>query len=301
MLRTRPRLCPPSLVAAWLIGLTWAVGFAQIGAAAGDNRRSQTITFPELSDRLTTDTPFEVSATASSGLPIALTIVAGPAVLDGQKIRLIGDPGLVIVRATQAGNGTFRPAATERTFAVQRPPAAPVFLTQPADRSIGPGESVTFTAEASGVPPPTYQWRKDGLAIPGANERTYTIPAPTAADAGAYDVVASNAAGSTPSAKATLTLGKRPQTITFQLSSPNCLAGQSVNLSGFATSGLPVTFTVVSGSATLTGTLLMTTYPGSVTVRASQDGDSTYAAASPVDQVLFVSANPNPSHPGIGP
>jgi hypothetical protein len=295
MLRAR------SFLPASLIGLIWVGAFIQGAAAESDERRSQTLTLPELSDRLTTDAPFEVSATASSGLPVALTIVAGPAVLDGQKIRLIGDPGVVIVRATQAGNGAFRPAGIERTFAVQRPPATPAFLTQPANRTIGPGESVSFTAEASGNPPPTYQWRKDGLPIPGATERTYTIPAPTAADAGAYDVVATNPSGSATSAKAALTIGKRAQTITFQLSSPNCMAGQTVNLSGFATSGLPVTFTVVSGSATLTGTLLLTTFPGTVTVRASQDGDSTYAAASPVDQVLYVSANPNPSHPGMGP
>jgi hypothetical protein len=266
--------------------------------AADDDRRSQNLNFPELPDRTANEAPFEVSVTASSGLPIALTIVSGPAVADGRTLRLIGTPGVVIVRATQAGNAAFRPAAAERAFNVRRPAAAPIFTTQPAGRTAGPGESLTLSAGASGSPAPTYQWRKDGLPLAGATERTLTLSSVTPADAGTYDVVATNESGSTPSAPVVVTIGRRSQTISFQLPFPNCIAGQSVTLTAYASSGLTVAFAVIAGSATLSGSLLMTNGAGAVTIRASQDGDSTFAPASPVDQTLFVSANPNPPHNG---
>jgi hypothetical protein len=275
-----------------------AIALPAHAQAADDDRRRQELNFPELPDRMASDDPFEVAVTASSGLPVALTLVSGPALVDGRKLRLIGSPGVVIVRATQPGNATYRPAAAERAFNVRRPAAVPTFTTQPAGRTAGPGETITLSAEASGSPTPTYQWRKDGLPLSGATERTLTLSSVTPSDAGTYDVVARNESGTTPSAPVVVTVGRRAQTISFQLPFPNCIAGQSITLTATASSGLTVAFSVIAGSATLSGTLLMTNGAGAITVRASQDGDSTYAPATPVDQTLFVSSNPNPPHNG---
>lgn len=57
------------------------------------------------------------------------------------------------------------------------------------------GNSVTFTITATGTPPPSFQWRHNGTAITGANGASYTIPSVTTADAGTYDVVVTNSAG----------------------------------------------------------------------------------------------------------
>jgi hypothetical protein len=281
-----------------LAGVVALSSLTPLAHAADDERRSQELTFPELPDRFATDAPFEVTVTATSGLPVALTLVSGPALLDGRTLRLIGTPGVVILRATQPGNASFRPAVAERAFTVRRAAAAPNFTTQPSGCTAGPGETVTLTADATGSPAPTYQWRKDGLPIAGATGRMLTLSAASPADAGTYDVVAANESGAVASAKAVVVIGKRQQTINFQLGFPNCIAGQSVTLTAYATSGLTVGFAVISGSATLSGNVLMTNGTGTVTVRASQDGDSTFAAATPVDQTLFVSANPNPPRNG---
>lgn len=52
----------------------------------------------------------------------------------------------------------------------------------------------------------TYQWRKNGAAIPGATSATFTIASASEADAGSYDCVVSNPATSETSTAAVLTV-----------------------------------------------------------------------------------------------
>ena len=80
------------------------------------------------------------------------------------------------------------------------------------------------------------------------------------------------------------------QTITFANPGTQS-AGTPLTLSASSDSGLTVFFSVVSGPAQIdsnSNTLLNFTGNGSVTVRASQGGSSTYAAATPVDQTFTV-------------
>jgi hypothetical protein len=65
----------------------------------------------------------------------------------------------------------------------------------PLDQTVTIGNSVTWRATAIGTPPPTYQWLKDGVALPGATTPTLTLGTTTAADAGRYTLTATNAAG----------------------------------------------------------------------------------------------------------
>ncbi|MCW1924498.1 hypothetical protein OKA05_18170 [Luteolibacter arcticus] len=69
----------------------------------------QTITFGPLPDQEVGDPPLELSATASSGLPVAFSILSGPATLSGSTLTLTG-PGTVVVRATQPGNVSYAAA-----------------------------------------------------------------------------------------------------------------------------------------------------------------------------------------------
>ncbi|MCX6917440.1 MAG: hypothetical protein NT167_31135, partial [Verrucomicrobia bacterium] len=56
------------------------------------------------------DAPFALSGTASSGLPVAYSLVSGPATLSGNVVTLAGW-GTVVVRASQAGNAMYAAAA----------------------------------------------------------------------------------------------------------------------------------------------------------------------------------------------
>ena len=55
-----------------------------------------------------------------------------------------------------------------------------------------------------------------------------------------------------------------------------------------ASSGLPVSFSIVSGPATIAGNTVTLTGAGTVTVRASQSGDANWNAATNVNQSFSV-------------
>lgn len=84
-----------------------------------------------------------------------------------------------------------------------------------------------------------------------------------------------------------------PQVITF-----GPLGGKTFGDSDFAVSatggasGQPVTFSIVSGPATISGGMVTITGAGDVTVRASQAGSGEYTAAADVDQTFTVAKAP---------
>jgi phospholipase C/sugar lactone lactonase YvrE len=89
------------------------------------------------------------------------------------------------------------------------------------------------------------------------------------------------------SGSVTLQVNPAPQTIMFQPITSQT-DGATVALNATASSGLPVSFAVTSGPATINGNVLTTTGNGSVTVQATQAGNFNYAPAIPVSQA-FVS------------
>jgi ELWxxDGT repeat protein len=78
----------------------------------------QTITFDLPRHKTIGDPPFAVGATASSGLPVTLTLDSGPATFDGQTLTLTGDVGVVTLTASQAGNDIYAPATVSASLNV---------------------------------------------------------------------------------------------------------------------------------------------------------------------------------------
>lgn len=102
-----------------------------------------------------------------------------------------------------SGTANWRIDDLAVTVAVQ---TAPVITSSPASVSVAAGADATFTVTATGTDPLSYQWRRNGEAILGATNASYTIVGVQATDAASYDVIVSNAAGSAPSSAATLTV-----------------------------------------------------------------------------------------------
>ena len=78
----------------------------------------QTIQFATINPKETTDAPFALSATSTGNLPVAFSIVTGPATVVGNVLTITG-AGAVTVKASQGGDGLFFPATDAvQTFAV---------------------------------------------------------------------------------------------------------------------------------------------------------------------------------------
>ncbi|MDD3748653.1 MAG: immunoglobulin domain-containing protein [Candidatus Bipolaricaulis anaerobius] len=146
-----------------------------------------------------------------------------------------GDAGSYTVVVTNAA-GSITSAAAVLTVNVP-----PTITAQPAAQSACPGKSVLFSVTATGTPPFSYQWKKDGTTIAGATTAIYTIPAVTNADEGTYTVVVTNGCGSVTSTPAALSLGAAP-TITSEPTAQTVCAGQPVEFTVAATGTPPLTY-----------------------------------------------------------
>jgi hypothetical protein len=84
-------------------------------------------------------------------------------------------------------------------------------------------------------------------------------------------------------------IGKRPQTLTFTTVNETRI-DQNLDLNATSSAGLTVSFSITAGNsiASLSSNQLSFSGTGSVTIRASQAGDGTYAAAVAVDRTFLV-------------
>lgn len=113
---------------------------------------------------------------------------------------------------------------------------APVIVSHPLGVTAASGATVALTVVATGSPEPTYQWRKDGAVVAGATDATLRLTAVTAAQAGAYTVVVSNAGGGLTSNAATLLVAAGEGRLA-NLSVRTNLGTGATLIVGFATNG----------------------------------------------------------------
>jgi hypothetical protein len=113
----------------------------------------------------------------------------------------------VVFPTPDGGTLTFTLAGA---FTVTAAGGAPVIGRDPLSRQACLGGTVVFSVAASGEPPLSYRWQKDGIELPGATASTYTIAAATAGDQGDYRAVVDNALGTATSRAATLAIDPGP-------------------------------------------------------------------------------------------
>ena len=101
-----------------------------------------------------------------------------------------------------AGGG---PGAAGTIYRLNLPPS---ITTQPANQTVAPGKSTTFSVSLFGTAPFAYQWYYNGALIADATNSTFGISHVTPPRAGDYQVIVANAWGSVTSSVATLTVRK---------------------------------------------------------------------------------------------
>jgi len=158
-----------------------------------------------------------VVSTFASGISSPVDLAVGP---EGSLYYLARGSTGVVVRVDFTGS------------------QAPAITAHPASRTVSVGQPASFTVGASGAPPLSYQWQRNGVAIAGATSTTYTLPSATLADSGAqFRAVVSNGSGSATSNPATLTVvANQPPVPTIVTPASGALysAGTALNFSGSA-------------------------------------------------------------------
>ena len=133
------------------------------------------------------------------------------------------------------------------------------------------GASKVLSVAATGVPAPTYQWRKNGVNITGATLPYYTALAGTVEGTNAYDVVITNATGTATSATATIATSVQV-TVASAPAARNVVAGQAASFSVTPAGTGPFTYQWLKNGVVIVGAT-----------------NSTYdiAAASPADVATY--------------
>jgi hypothetical protein len=278
------------------------------------NKISQTITFGNLPAKQFGDAAFNLTATASSGLPVSYSSSnQNVATISGSTVTIVG-AGTSIITASQAGNANVSAAASvPQTLTVNK--ADPVIsqqLTTPGSITYNPGTaSVTLTgkiATSGGLPPATGTVTAS-VIDPNTNtvvrtSASVSIKTSPQASAGTFSINFSTSSlpvralpyvfvytysgdddfnGSTTLPGSSLTITKANQTITFQNNLPTPTYGDApFQLTATASSGLPVSYSSSNQNvATISGSTVTIVGAGTSSITASQPGDNNYNAAAP--------------------
>jgi ribosomal protein S11 len=206
-------------------------------------------------------TSLTVSATASSGLPVSFSVVPnGNCSISGSVVTFlqVGNCGVV---ANQAGNNTYAAA----------PAVGQVIVVNNASSTPAPTPTPTPVKTPTPTPVPT------PTPTPVPTPTPTPVPTPTP----------------TPVPTPTPTPAPKSQTISFG-AIPAQYVSTSLTVSASATSGLPVSFSVVpNGNCSISGSVVSFLNAGNCGVVATQAGNGTYAAAPAVGQIIVVNNLPS--------
>lgn len=214
-----------------------------------------------------------LSITANGSLPLSYQWKKGAVDVVGATQSSYTTPALTASDdgaqySVQVSNSHGSRLSATATVRVKR---RPTITTQPVSTTVTEGQTATFTVVASGSTPMSYLWHRNGTAIAGATQASYTTPATVLSDSGAqFTVVVANSAGSVTSQAATLTVLSNAvaPTITGQ---PSSIA---------VTEGQPASFTVtVSGTAPLS----YQWYKGTSAIPSATQATLAFAAAQVSD------------------
>ncbi|MEY4941602.1 MAG: hypothetical protein RIQ93_3337, partial [Verrucomicrobiota bacterium] len=246
-------------------------------------KSSQTIVLLPTGD-LYPDRSYTLRTTTTSGLPVTLFLIAGEASLAG-NVLITTEPGPVAVLASVAGNDQYNPASTTFTLNVKNTRTQTVEFVAPVSAVIV-GQPITLAASASSGLPITFSVLAGNATINGSvltAKSTATI------------IVRASQPGNVEYAGAAkdilVTPQKAAQSITMTPLTDKLVTSGSITLSATTGSGLPITYTLVSGPATLSGNVLtLTGGSGRVVIRASQSGNDSYLAANDITLSFLVRA-----------
>lgn len=245
-----------------------------------------TITQQPQHQSLSSGEQLQLSVSAVGSGPLAYTWQRGGSVIPGVDTATLTIPSTTLAdagsyRVTVSNN--YGSIASQFADVIVTESIAPVSITsQPEDISVLEGATATFSVSATGGGFISYQWRKDGSAIQGANSSSLLLSNLQLDDGGFYDVLVSNSQGTLTSSSAELNVLSSvvPLIIISQPQSTSVAEGDTAQL---------------SISASGTGTLLYQWYKDGSVISGANQATLIINNSASADQGLY-SVNVSDDH-----
>jgi len=213
------------------------------------------------------DAPFTVAATSPSTGAITYSVLSGPAIISGATVTITG-AGTVVLQVSQAATSTYLAAAKTATFTVSK-----------ANLTLTAGNAV----RVFGATNPTFSGTLNGAVNGDTLTETFSTTATAASPVGTYPIVPSASGPKIANYIITATNGTLTVTegsfIAFAVpthtygNAPFAVAATSPSTGA-------ITYSVLSGSATVSGSTVTITGAGTVALRASQTAAGGYLAST---------------------
>ncbi|MCG8411420.1 MAG: T9SS type A sorting domain-containing protein [Bacteroidales bacterium] len=227
----------------------------------------QTIIFNLQTTAKVNDT-ITLKATASTGADVTFELVSGEATLN-EDVLIPSKEGEVVVKAVQAGNDEYSLVEKEVKVTVSKRTQTITFDPETTARV---NDKIALKATASTGFDVAFELVsgkatiKENVLIPN-KEGEVVVKA----------VQAGNDEFLSVEKEVTIVVSKRNQTITFGVKTIEM--NTEVHLQAEVSSGLAVTYKLISGKATLKGNLLTSSKVGEIKIRISQAGNNEYLSA----------------------
>ena len=221
-----------------------------------------------------------VSFRVQPGTNVTFSVVAtgpGPFTyqwrLNGGNILGANSTSLTLSNVQPASSGNYSVVVVNAFGTTVSPPGnlevltPPVIVTHPLDLTVAAGEQAGFSVAVTGSAPFRYQWRLNGVPLPGATNSLLTLLNTQFPQEGAYSVSVSNDVSAVVSSNALLVVNS-PPFLTAQPGPRTVSAGRAVTFSA-GVFGSPV----LAYQWRLNGTNLPAATAASLTLAAAQVGD----------------------------
>nr|WP_320022325.1 Calx-beta domain-containing protein [uncultured Draconibacterium sp.] len=256
-------------------------------------KSDQNITFSQLADPTYGDSDFNLTATASSGLPVSYSSSnTSVATIDGNTVTIMG-AGSTTITASQSGNASYNAAKDAQQGLIIRPKALTIMAddkTKVYDGMVYSPFTVSYAGFVTG---------EDNTDLGGA--LTFNGTATTATDVRSDYVITPGGLISDNYAitfvDGTLSITKAAQIITFnEIPLKHLETDPDFNLDATSSSGLAVTYSYSHSSATAPAEVSPTGFvsllaSGEVEITVSQEGDNNYLPAEPVTRTMTIESS----------
>ena len=219
--------------------------------------------------------PFNVAATASSGLTVNISANGGCSI-NGNTVTMTSGSTACALYYDQAGDSTYRPAPELTSTTSASKASQTINITTAAPMSASYGSSFSVGAAASSGLNITYS------TLGGCSNisNVVTITSGSTPCTVNYDQAGDSNYAAAPRLTNTTGVSKAPQTISVTTPAPSTAGyGSSFTVAATASSGLPVAITVTGGCSISGNTVTITSTSTGCTTKYNQAGDGNYVVA----------------------